>query len=614
MAHPLAMAIAPLPVALPLAGGALLAAGGDRIPRRLADAVALAVSVAAFAFALILVADSADTPIVYWFGGWVPRGAVPIGIGFVVEPFGAGLAALSAALVAIALLFAMQYFDSAGVLFHALLMMFLAAMNGFVLTGDLFNLFVFFELMSASAFALCGYKIEDEAAVVGAFDFAVTNTVGAALVVLGLSLTYARTGALNMAAVSAATSGHGDALVAVAFALLIMGYLVKAAAVPFHFWLAEAHAVAPTPICVLFSGVMVEAGLYAVMRLAFSAFGGVVAQHVPALRALLFAMGAAGAVLGAALCFMQEHLKRLLAFSTVAHVGLMLAAAGLLDAPGLAGVAVYVLGHGLVKASLFLTIGIVLHRLRSVEEPRLRGRGRKLPAVAILLTVGGVALAGAPPFATFTGDSLVHAAAESAGFQWLSILFLVTGCVTGGAVLRAAGSICGGWGRAADDASEEASGDDEPPETESRDRTPASMWCAAGLCLTAALALGSWPGLARTVGRAAARFTASEAYASAVLRGRSQAVGPLEAVPVDATAVGRGLASAAAAIVLAAAALLRARVSRTLRERLHRAAGPVLRVLRRAHGVHAPDQVAWILFGVGVWSALLMFMGARGPR
>jgi hypothetical protein len=189
----------PLPVAVPLLAAALLMAASSVLPRRPRDLLAVAAAVAVAILCGLLLAQSLGGPVVYWFGGWRPRAGVALGIGFVIDPLGAGLALLAAVLVTAGLVFSWRFFDEVGALYPALMLVFLGAMAGFCLTGDLFNLFVFFELMSVSAYALTAYKIEEEQALMGAFNFAITNSVGAFLVLTGIGLHYGRTGALNLA-------------------------------------------------------------------------------------------------------------------------------------------------------------------------------------------------------------------------------------------------------------------------------------------------------------------------------------------------------------------------------------------------------------------------------
>ena len=194
-------ALPALPVAVPLLAAAFLAAVNRHVPRWMADTFALLASISTCAGCALLMLQSSPQTIVYWFGGWTPRSGAAVGISFVIDPFGAGLAAFAAALVTVALIFSLRYFDSIGNLYHVLMMAFLGAMCAFCLTGDLFNLFVWFELMSAAAFALCGYKTEQAGPLEGSLNFAITNTIGAFLVLSGIGLLYGRTGALNMAQV-----------------------------------------------------------------------------------------------------------------------------------------------------------------------------------------------------------------------------------------------------------------------------------------------------------------------------------------------------------------------------------------------------------------------------
>src|SRR5580700_2374531 len=378
-----------LAVTVPLLAAAALLATRPLFAghRRVADLAAVGVSASVAVMLAFLVVRTYGADSTYWFAGFRPSGGIVIGIDFEAGPLSAGLACLGAMLMTASMVFSWRYFPQAGGYFHVLMLTFLAGMTGFCLTGDVFDLFVWFELMGVSAYALTAYRPEERGPIQGALNFAITNSVGAYLSLSGIAVIYGRTGALNMAQIGASIARHRpDGLVIVAFLLIIAGLLIKGAIVPFQLWLADAHAVAPTPVCVLFSGVMVELGLYGVARVYWSMFAGALG-HRGAITGIFLALGLLTAIVGALFCFRERHLKRLLAFSTVSHAGIFLAGIALLTPLGLAGTAVYVAGHGLVKAALFLCTGVVLHRLGSVNETRLHGRGRKLRVTGVVFTV-----------------------------------------------------------------------------------------------------------------------------------------------------------------------------------------------------------------------------------
>jgi multicomponent Na+:H+ antiporter subunit D len=214
----------PLPVAVSFCTAAFLMATSVLVSRRVRDLIAIIAAGAVTAICVLLLLQSANEPIVYWFGGWQPRNGVALGIGFVIDPLGAALAVLAAGLAMIAFIFSWRYFDEIGALYPALMLIFMGAMVGFCLSGDLFNLFVFFELMSVTAYALTGYKIEERQALMGAFNFGITNSVGAFLMLIGIGLLYGRTGALNLAQLGQMlAAGPSDGLVITALALITTG-------------------------------------------------------------------------------------------------------------------------------------------------------------------------------------------------------------------------------------------------------------------------------------------------------------------------------------------------------------------------------------------------------
>ena len=192
---------------VPFTVAALLMAVGKHLPRRVLDVLAITTTTTVAVLCALLLARSLDAPLVYWFGGWQPRDGIALGIAFVIDPIGAALALLAALLVLAGFVYSWRYFNEVGPLYPALMLTFLGAMAGFALTGDLFNLFVFFELMSVAAYALTATKIEEEESLMGAFNFAVSNSVGSFLVLTGIALIYGRTGALNLAQIGAALAG-----------------------------------------------------------------------------------------------------------------------------------------------------------------------------------------------------------------------------------------------------------------------------------------------------------------------------------------------------------------------------------------------------------------------
>nr|WP_202447174.1 complex I subunit 5 family protein [Streptomyces sp. SID5468] len=587
----------PLIVVVPLLGAALLAAAGRHLPRQAGDTFGLLCAATATALAGAELARG-PRPVVSWLGGWTPVHGHSVGIVLVGDRTGLGLAALASLLSAAVLVYSWRYFAepprrTPGA-FPAMILLFQAGMAGFALTGDLFDAFVFFELMGVVAYALTGYRVEARRAVQGGLTFGVVNSLGGYASLLGIGLLYARTGQLGMAQIGRRLDQfpRHDAVLTAAFVLVLTGLLVKSAAVPFHFWLPDAHAVAPTPVCMLLSGVMVETGVYGVFRVYHTVFAGPGGVPAADARRALLVLGVLTAVLGAVMCWQQRHLKRLLAFSTVAHTGLFLTALALFTPKATAGIALYVLGHAGTKAALFACAGVLLDRYGSVDEHELHGRARELPFLGTLVAVGGLALAGLPPFGTGLGKAVAEESATP-----LPVLFVLVSALTGAAVLRAAGRVFLGAGRPlTDDGADATSGSGEEPETEGEVRAvPPPMVAVAAALLLGALAVGTVPALADAVARAAVSFTDHAGYAAAVLDARPPGTPSPPAVGWTLPGVLLGLVSAAVAVALAALALYRPALVAPLRR-----TGP----LRRLQSGHIGDYVAWTAAGMGLLAVL----------
>jgi multicomponent Na+:H+ antiporter subunit D len=599
----------PLPVAIPLMAAALLIAAGHLLPRRTKNAIAIGAAGAGFACTVLVLHESARHTALHWFGGWHADHGIALGIVFAADPLGAGMAALSSLLVLLSLVYAWSYTRDQSPLFDVLLLTFGAAMAGFSLTGDIFNMFVWFELMGVSAYALAGFNVEELGPLQGAVNFAITNTVAAYMILAGIALLYARTGALNLAQIGHALAQRpADRLVIVAFALLLTGLMVKAAIVPFHFWLADAHAAAPAPVCALLSGAMVELGIFFVARLYWTVFAGPLAPDARAVTDVLVVAGSVTALLAALMCVLQRHIKRLLAYSTISHAGVMLTGVALLDPRSLSGLANLVLAHGLLKAGLFLTAGAILVELRHIDELRLRGAGRQTPLLAGLWFAGTVGLVGVPFVGVSLGHDLLDEGAGATGYGALSAIAMVAAGLSAGAMLRAGARIFFGWGGAEDELLSPEPDEDPPSRQVATGPLRAVSAAAIALGLVASLV----PGLERSSEIAARTFVDRTAYVSLVLHGTATGPSPGSSLAI-AIPTGRGVAYGLAALVLAlltaAFGLWHQRLPDAARRAGVRLLGPPLSVIRGAHSGIIGDYLLWLAAGTvvlgGVWAALL---------
>jgi multicomponent Na+:H+ antiporter subunit D len=600
--------LAPLPVAVPLLMGAVLLLVGKLLPGRIPDAIATLTALAVVLIDARLAAHSTRGPLLYWMGHWQPQGGLTLGIAFVIDEAQAILGALMALLFAGSFVFAWGYFEDIRAFFHVLMLIFLAAMQGFCLTHDLFNLFVWFETMSVTAFALTAYRLEADP-LEGALNFTVTNTIGSFLILGGIALVYSIASVLDFGALARSLAHQAANPVAVcAFGMIATGLLIKGAVIPFHFWLADAHAVAPSPVSVIFSGAMVPLALFGLGKIYWDVF-----EPVPAvqllMRTLILALGVTTAAIGGLACLRQRHLKRLLAFSTVSHGGVLLIGIALPGPVSLGGVLAYFIGHGLVKGALFMIAGILLAKAGGVDELWLRGRGRPIWPAGAAMAVAALLLGGAPLGLMDSGSRLIDAAAGMQGEDWILFATVLGTACTGGAVLRGAGRIFLGLGEMA---GEEARGP-SAEENENSDRPLWLMMLPVIVLLLVAMGAGL-PFADATALHAGARFLAWDGVASLGPAGPAAAVAAPGAAHPFIPWLTVGLA-----ILIAVHDLGRAWLPTSwLRATERVLSGPVFAAIDRTHDGAIGDYVVWILIGLALFSlssaaALHSGRAAAGP-
>jgi multicomponent Na+:H+ antiporter subunit D len=349
--------------------------------------------------------------------------------------------------------------------------------------------------------------------------------------------------------------------------------------------------------------------VYAVARLYWTMFATTFHEHEAAVRAILLGAGVVTALVGGLFCFSQTHLKRLLAFSTISHVGMFVSGLALLTPLGLAGSAVYVLGHGMVKASLFLCTGILLNRFQTVNEAALHGKGRDMLPSGILFLAGGLALAGLPPFGTYLGKGMIEDAAVSHGYGWLAAILILASMLTGGAVLRATARVYLGLGDPEEDEAARE-GTEEQPETARSGSTPLAMIMPACVLMGLGLAVGLIPNLGMRVELDAAKFLNQASYTQVVLdnAARLEPVSEIEPAGPNVSQVASGLGATAGAVLLAVVAIYRRRAPFVVRRYCGACIEPPLQRLRALQSGDVRDYVAWLTFGTAGLGAAFLFL------
>ena len=502
MSHLVAAPILIPAIAAPLLILARLKPDLQRLLSVLATALLLAAAVAAAALA----ADGPVRP--YHLGAWPP----PFGIVLVLDRLSALMVLLTAVLAAAVLVYALaSRWDERGNHFHALFQFQLMGINGAFLTGDVFNLFVFFEVMLIASYGLLLHGGGPRRLSAG-FQYVAINLVGSTLFLFAVGLIYAVTGTLNMAdlarKVGEVAAGDG-AILRTGALLLFLVFAIKAAAVPLHWWLPTAYGAAPAPAAALFA-ILTKVGAYSIIRVYTLVFGPEGGPAAGVAGPWLLPAALATLVVGALGVLASRALVNLVSFSVVWSMGSLLTAVALLDGRGLAAALFYTLHSTLIAAALFLLAELIAAR---------RGAARDLlvPAPPIagaallggLFFLAGIAMAGLPPLSGFAGKILILEAVRAApSWGWIWGVLLGTSLLVMIGFARAGTTLF--W------KSEAVAPAGSPPPPGRAVPALAITAAAALIAGTAALSLLAGP-VMEQVEAAAAQVLDTRAYVSAVL-------------------------------------------------------------------------------------------------
>ncbi len=425
--------IVPLPafVAIPLVTAFLLPIFGKK-----GKTIATFLANLATISLLVLAIASIGQTRVYEVGRW----SIPLGINLVLDGLSSLLLLAISVVSSAVMFFSIRYMEqyTAKSKYLSLFMLMVAGMNGVALSGDIFNLFVFLEIASLASYALVGFGCEHEE-LEASFKYMVLGSIGSIFILFAVALVYGNTGSLNMAYISRAIQNSGLNIgLTFALSLFVVGFGLKAALVPFHAWLPDAHPSAPAPISAMLSGVLIETlGVYALARVVFNVFG----ISIP-MGWLLIVLGLVSMVAGAFLAIGQWDLKRLMAYSSISQVGYVILGIGLggliiarngnvaWASLAILGGLFHLVNHSVYKSLLFLTSGSVQMSTGTRQLKEMGGLAEKLPVTRATCTVASASIAGIPPFSGFWSKLILVIAAVQAHFYWVAAIIVFVSLCT----------------------------------------------------------------------------------------------------------------------------------------------------------------------------------------
>ncbi len=309
--------------------------------------------------------------------------------------------------------------------FAILYLLLILGATGMITTGDIFNLFVFMEISVISAYSLTAYR-KDSLASEGGIKYMILSGIGSGLFLIGVGLIYGSLGTLNLAHIAQNASLISPTVAKVGLGLLILGLAVESELFPLNAWVPDAYQASPHPIPILFSGFVVKASLYAMVRIVYLMSG--VGPWTDILNLLLI-LGIVTVVIGEISALKQKNVKRMIAYSSIAQIGLIVIGFSLGSVKGVSASVFHMINHAIVKTLLFLGVGYVAIKIGGSKLARFEGLGKKMPVTSFAITVGAISIVGIPIFNIFWSKIKLILAAFSAEEFFIVVLILAASLV-----------------------------------------------------------------------------------------------------------------------------------------------------------------------------------------
>lgn len=394
---------------------------------KLAWLLSLLVSALAFAISVVLLQQVMSSgTIVYALGGW----DAAWGIEYRIDQLNGFLAMIVTAISTVVLVAAQTSIQKEipqgrQTLFYVLYLLSLAGFLGIVTTGDAFNVFVFLEISSLSAYSLIALG-KDRHALWASYQYLIMGTIGATFILIGIGLMYQMTGTLNMQDLSRLLPEVSQTrTVFTAFAFVIVGICLKLALFPLHLWLPNAYAYAPSIVTSFFAATSTKVAIYLLIRFTFTVFGLSFSFTTLPLQTLFLTLGLLGIFVASTVAIYQTNVKLLFAYSSVAQIGYMIVGYSISSVGGLMATLLHVFNHALMKGAVFLALGAVMYRLGSVQLSDFKGLGRQMPLTMAAIVVGGLSLIGVPLTVGFVSKWYLVLAAIENGWWPVAVLVLL---------------------------------------------------------------------------------------------------------------------------------------------------------------------------------------------